>query len=187
MINLLSLEEKKEIRKDYHRRVHSVCLPLSAFVFFIAVLTLLPSYFMSLRAYEKILKESKSEEVVNKQSQEAEMRSLVTDANKKILLLKKVESKNGAWDIFNKILSMRPDGVTITGFSYEYRIPTANAKAQETVKAISIQGVSKSRETIQTFTNTVKKDRNFKSVDLPISSLISDSDFSYNINIVANE
>lgn len=188
MINLLPIEEKDKNRSDYHRRVLSVCLPLSAGVLFVAIVSLSPAYFFSVRSYEKILKESQSAEVVSKKTQEAEMRSTVRKANEKILLLKKPTAKSGAWDIWNEILKKRVPGVSITGFSYDSEtISSAGQRSKELVTGASIQGVSESREKILAFVNNLKNNANFKSVDLPISSLVSGTDFYYSINIVLNE
>lgn len=186
MINLLPLEEKKKIRLNYRLRVVSVCLPISAGILFIATASLLPAYFFAQASNANILKESQSAEAVSKKIQAAEMKKLVLEANKKISLLTEPAIKSGAWDIFNEILTVRLSGITIT--NYEYRKAIAGVKKGEgAVTGVVLQGMSDRRETVQVFSENLRQNKNFVSVDLPISSLVSDVNFPYTIKIVVKE
>jgi hypothetical protein len=187
MINLLSPEERKEIRSEYRRRVLSVCLPMSAGVLFVAILSVLPSCFLAMVANEKILKESLSAEVVSKKTQEAEMNLKVRDANGKIALLKRPMSGTDPRDIFGQILKARAPEIVFTGFTYEKRSAPTNAKNKAPVTSVVLQGLSENRDAIQSFAGDLKKNKNFISVDLPISSLVSEADFPYSINIMIKE
>ncbi|MCK9351660.1 MAG: PilN domain-containing protein [Candidatus Paceibacterota bacterium] len=182
MINLLPFEEKKKIRTDYYWRVVSVCLPLSAGVLSVAIVSLFPSYYFAQVSNKNTLKESQSAEAVSKKTQADEMKQAVLDANKKISLLKEPIAKNNAGAIFDEILKARPEGVSIAG--YDYRTIAAGRKKTDPTTTIVLQGVSEGREVIQTFVRLLRKNNNFESVDLPISSLISESNFPYSINIV---
>jgi hypothetical protein len=186
MINLLSLDEKKKIRSDYHLRVFSVCLPIFAVILFVATISLIPAYFFAQSSNANILKESQSAEAVSKKIQTAEMKKLVLEANKKILSLVESPTKSGAWDIFNEILTARLPGITITNYEYRKAIPGVK-KGDGAVTSIILQGVAKRREIVQDFSESLRQNKNFVSVDLPISSLVSEANFSYNIKIVVKE
>jgi hypothetical protein len=186
MINLLSIEEKKKIRSEYRFRVFSVCLPISAGMLFIAIISLFPAYFFAQTSNADILKESQSAEAVSKKIQATEMKNAISEVNKKILLLTQPAIKNGAWDIFNEILQVRLPGITITG--YEYRKAVSGVKkGDSSVTSVILSGVSEGRGVAQTFSEKLRQNENFVSVDLPLSSLVSDANFPYSIKIVVKE
>ena len=185
MINLLSAEEKKKIRSDYRFRVLSACLPLFAGVLLFAFLTLLPSFFFAQISNVNMLKESQSAEVVNKKTQETEMKNIVLATNKKISLLNKSLFKNTPAVVFDEILKRLPEGVTVV--DYEYQKNSVTQKIKTITANIVISGVAQKREIILAFVDSLRQNKNFTSVDLPVASLVNESNFSYSINIVAKD
>jgi hypothetical protein len=183
MINLLTTTEKQKIRKEYHLLVFSLCIPALFVILLIAIASFLPSFFLTSSNYQTLFAESQSTEVVTKQSQEQEMKKIVSDTNAKIALLKKKDTEGSVRDIFREILESRPSGVYITSFSYSAE-PSARGKQTEGVSpSVVVQGKAENRAGLLSFVDILKRKKGFSSVDLPISSLISGTNLSYTLNI----
>ncbi|MFA5831540.1 MAG: hypothetical protein WC878_06970 [Candidatus Paceibacterota bacterium] len=184
MINLLTATEKQKIRKEYHLLVFSMCVPTLFFVLLIAILSFLPSFFLTTTNYRTLYAESQSTEVVTKQSQEQEMKKTVSDTNAKIALLKKQDTAGDVQGLFREILESRPYGVYITSFSYGAAAAVREKQSADTSPNIIVRGKAENRADLLSFADVLRKKKSFSSVDLPISSLISGTNLSYVLNIV---
>ncbi len=118
MINLILLEEKKKLRLDYYARVISVFLPLLSFGLIIIIISFLPTYFFTMDAYQKIVKESQSAEALSKKTQQADMLNTVEETNQQLSLLMKPRPSKSSLDFFNEIVNVRRTGMAITNYSY---------------------------------------------------------------------
>lgn len=189
MFNLLSIEEKQKFRAEYRKLVLSVFLPMLAFVLFIAVVTLVPSVILSYTHYSAMLSESKSDEVLVKKTQELEMKNAVTDANSKILMLRGTEKARSVSLYFDRILADLPKGVHITGLLYDKNIPSnrRNPVAEKSTGLITVSGHAHKRADLLAFKSELEKEKSFSKIDLPVASLVSESDLTYNITITVAE
>jgi len=190
MINLLPMEEKKKLRDGYRMLVLAVSLPMLSSVLVVALLTLFPSFVLTLSNYEKILNDSKSSEAVTKQAQEQEMKDTVKSVNLKLAILRSASSEIKASAFFEQILRNRSEGVFITALSYE-KSPggTLLSKRNTTPSGpvIALSGYAEKRDDLLSFVSNLKKIKGFSSVDLPISSLVSESDLPYSLNIAVSK
>ena len=180
MINLLSADEKQKLRERYHFLVLSVCLPALSVILLAAILSFLPTFFLADSNYRSILTESQSKAAVSKQSEEQGMKKVVSDANAKIDLLKMTDDARNAEYFFQEILKSRPSGVYITNFSYDGNLKTSDSKYGT---GIIVQGNADNRTGLLAFVDALKSKKDFSTVDLPISSLITDTNLSYSLNI----
>ncbi|MCX6739103.1 MAG: PilN domain-containing protein [Candidatus Parcubacteria bacterium] len=185
MINLLPENEKQKIKKEYHLLVLSVWLPAIFIILTVAIFSFLPSFFLSRLQYQKIFAESQTKEVITKQSQVLEMKRSANDANMKIsLLLKNSTSTQSAQPLLREIMESRPSGVYITSFSFDRNAGVRPPKDKKTVPpSIVIQGRADSRAGLLSFVDALNKKKEFSSVDLPLSNLISDTNLFYTLNI----
>lgn len=181
MINLLPITEKQKIREGYHLLVLSVCLPTAAIILLLTLASFLPTFFLTISAYQKIFAESQSSEVITKKSQEMEMKKIVNETNTKISLLTDLVPDKSAQGFFREIIESRPLGVYIT--SYTYDNTSASSKRAGNSARIVIQGRAENRAALLSFVDTLNKKKSFSSVELPLSSLISGTNLSYSINI----
>ncbi len=177
MINLLPITEKQKIRETYRFLVLSMYLIVLSLVLLVAILSFLPSFFITDSKYQKILAESQTKEAIIKQSQEQEIKKIITDTNAKIVLLKSTTTPSSS-NLFYKILESRPVGVYITNFSYD-----TTKKGNSSFSSITMQGTAENRTKLLSFVEVLSKENSFSSVDLPISNLISDTNVSYTLNI----
>lgn len=185
MINLLPTSEKKAIRKEYYLRVLTMCLAMLAFVCIAAIISFLPTYLFILSRHGAFLAESRSDETQSRISRVKEMETIVRDTNKKIDLLKNGALSLRVGDIFLNILASKVPGVVITGLSYDSGGVASKKGKDQTVSSpsVGIQGKSSDRTALLAFKDTLAREKEFGSVDLPISSLIKDTDLSFSINI----
>lgn len=186
MIDLLPASEKHAIRKEYHLRVLVVCFAMFSSVLAAMVISFFPTYLFTLSRYGAFLAESQSDEAQNRISQVKEMETTVRETNKKIDLLKSGASVPQVKDIFLEILESESQGVSITALSYDFGgVVSKKGKDNTTTpSSVSIQGKSSDRAPLLAFKDALVQKKEFGSVDLPISSLVKDTDLSFSINLI---
>jgi hypothetical protein len=185
MIDLLPASAKNAIRKEYKLRVFTVCLAMLSLVLMALVFSFLPTYLFTLSRYGAFLAESQSDETQSRISQVKEMETTVLDTNKKIDLLRSGASAPHVKDIFLEILESKTIGVAITGLSYDAGGAVSKRGKEETITSptIGIQGRSSDRAELLAFKGALAQKKEFGLVDLPIASLVKDTDLSFSINI----
>lgn len=185
MIDLLPASSKSAIRKEYTLRVFTVCLAMLSLVLMAMVFSFLPTYLFTLSRYEAFWAESQSDETQSRISQVKEMETTVLDTNKKIDLLRSGASARHVKDIFLEILESKTIGVAITGLSYDAGGAVSKKGKEEiiTPPTIGIQGRSSDRAELLAFKDALAQKKEFGLVDLPIASLVKDTDLSFSINI----
>ncbi len=185
MINLLPTAEKYVIRKEYHLRVVTVCFAMFSFVLVVMVLSYLPTYLAVVSRHETFLAEMQNDKTQGRMSQMKEMEAVIQETNKKIDLLKIGASNPDVPGIFLKILESKTAGLTLTGFSYDFGGYVAQKGKEEAVPiSISVQGRSSDRAALIAFKDALVQQKEFKTVDLPISSLVKETDLSFSIRIL---
>lgn len=174
MPNLLPEKNKKEIRNEFILRLLVVSFVFVFFAITIFVVSLVPSYNLS------IVKKTITLEQVNslKDSAEIEEKELSADILKnekaKILALSLTE-KNSASKIIEKILEKRPQGVKITDIFYEKN----DAGGIDVV----VNGNSSSRNILIGFVEKLELEEEFEKIDFPVSNLVKDESMDFSINI----
>lgn len=185
MINLLPKPEKDSIRKEYRLRVAVVSFAILSLALVLAVFSFLPTYLFTLSRYQAFLTESQSDETQSRISQVKGMEATVRNVNSKIDLLKSAANTPMVKDIFLEILESKTSGITITELSYDFGGVTSK-KGKETAVSpsnISVTGMSSDRAALLAFKDALSQKKEFKTVDLPISSLVKDTDLSFSINL----
>lgn len=184
MIDLLPALKKNAIREEYRLRVFVVSLAVSSLVLILTISAVLPTYFFTLSRYGAFLAESQSDETQSRISQMKEMETTVRETNKKIDLLKNGTLTPRVKDVFLAILESKTEGIAITGFSYDIGgVVSKKGKEESSPSNISIQGRSSDRATLLAFKDALSQRTRFSTVDLPVSSLVKDTNLSFSINI----
>lgn len=176
MANLLPKEQQDEVRREYRLRLLVLAF---LFVFFLSVwaaVLLYPSYLQS-REWESIqagrLETLKNFTALLKEYNTAE---IIKSTNLRVgLILEKNEAALKINESISHVLNEQPEGVFLTGFAYQ--------KPQGVLSRLVISGVSRNREILQGFADSLKKNRLFSKVDLPISTLAPDRDIPFSISI----
>jgi len=169
MINLLPVQKKKNIKKEYRLRLAITALFLSCATFSI-VFVLLVSQHIVLSA--KTAMAQRQKEVLLASLNENFSSDSAEQTNKKLAILKKDISKAVVYrDVFNLIASKRGE-VMISGIYYQ---DDGGAKVQ-------VSGVSPTREDLLLFVKNLEKS-GFASVTVPVSSFVKTRDLRFSMDV----
>lgn len=179
MINLIPIEEKEEIKKDFYNRFLSSLFVVFCFAVFISLVMMLPSYVISLE--KKNSTNQKLGALKNEIMPEIDQKALVSikDLDMRLALLENARKKEFIFSkkVIDEIISKKVPGIKINKFFYE------NDSLEG--KKISITGIAQNREKLLLFRQALEEDILFKNVDLPISNFVKGSDINFSINLIS--
>ncbi len=169
-MDFLPEEDKKKIRREYHRRFFFVAGLFSFFAILMGVILLLSIVFSFKSQEEGLSRQIKISEERFKFGGTESIIPLVKELNSKISFLDK-EYKNIRENssIIKGILENKPGGVQINSFSIE-------------TSKVTLSGSSNTRDNFLLFINNLKKE-DFKKVESPINNIIKEKDIEFTINI----
>lgn len=182
MINLIPNQQKKEMTKGFYCRLVVLFLVILSISFFIILITILPSYFLS-SAKQNIV-ESKLEMQKREPVPLPEEHTLATikDLKDKLSLIEK--NQDDKFTVSNKvinaiILKKMPE-IKITSISYENNDQSKLLRGRK----VSIEGIAPSREVLLLFRRALEDDTSFKSVNLPISNFVKGSNIQFFLTLI---
>ncbi len=179
MINLIPIEEKKEIRKDFYYRFLVVSFGMLSFLIFISLIAILPAYFMSLERDISMNKklEMEKNEVMPEIDQQAQ--SAIKELDARLSLLEKATQNKYVFSerVVSEVLAQKVPGIKINRISY-VNDPLDGRK-------VNINGIAQNREQLLLFRQALEDDSLFKNVDLPISNFVKDSNIEFNLNLIS--
>lgn len=170
-MNFLPEEDKRKIKKEYLRRLFVVIGIFSFFAISIGIILLL-SFTIFLKDQEHNLERqlAVSEERLLRGKIENTI-SLAEEINTKISLLDSGQKNVGEKSAFIKIiLGEKTNKIKINDFFFD------NGK-------ILIQGLSENRQDFLSFIDSLRKKKEFKKVESPISNLIKERDIEFKLTI----
>jgi hypothetical protein len=175
MVNLLPVENKVSIKKEYLRRLVVVFGLFSFVTIIIAILLLVFLLFLVNKEkndYSTYLSLEKKHLTF---LDEEEVVSFVTDTNSKTAVFEKnsKESKKAS-DTIEKIIKAKTKGITIDRFSLNGG-------------DMSFSGTAQIRSDLSFFIDNLKKEPSFEKVDSPISNFLKENDINFNISIILYE
>ena len=175
MLELLPKYQKQSIKKEYFLRLAAVSLSflLAAGILFLVFLS--PSYFLSAVKEDVIHKEFDNVKKTQSESEDKEFEGAIKSSNEMIALLKSKDETFLMKDLILKIISKKSSGVAIDGISMNY--------SKDGQYQILIKGVSKNRELLKLFADSLRAEKKFNSVDLPISNFAKIADIDFNITL----
>lgn len=162
MLNLLPLEQKKKIEKEYKNRFLIVSLIFSSIAIVILFVFSLPSYVFSKIRLNQVEKENTAlEERIAVLKQDEAALSPEDTENIQVLSVNRT-AQYSPTELTEKILSNKGNGISISNISISF----LNGE-----QIAHIQGVARTRENLIAYRQELVKLEIFKEVDLPISSL----------------
>lgn len=215
MINLLPLSEKRKVRSEYLWRLGAVMGVLLAILIISALVPVVVSYFMidyNVGYIDKIVDDIKKESI----SMEADVYSKeIRLLNRKIKILNEPlrasQRDNLAlafWDIFERAKDSGNIGteyspVKITSILYEQgqkkplagtadiavsnSTSTPSAVKESGMHKIFIRGFAGKRENFQLFLKSLEENKNFISIDSPVSNLVESENVRFSIVITLKD
>lgn len=175
MLELLPNTQKKALKKEYFLRfsvVFLLFLFVAGILFFIF---LLPSYFLSTEKEKIVNKEFENRKKSNVDLDDEGFRLDIKNSKEMIALLLPANNEHSIKDLIAKIISKKNHGIVIDGLSMNY---SKNGQHQ-----IFIRGMSKNREFLKLFAESLRAENEFINVDLPISNFAKISDIDFNITL----
>ena len=170
-MNFLPEENKKIIKKEYLRRLFVVIGIFSFSAISIGIILLLSPYlFLKDQKYNLERQLAVSEERFLRAKIE-DIIPLVEELNAKISLLSSEQKNVGEKSAFIKIiLEEKTNKIKINDFFFN--------KGK-----ILIQGLSEDRQSLLSFIDSLKKKKDFKKVESPVSNLIKEKDIEFKLTI----
>ena len=178
MLNILSTEEKKKILTEYRLRLAVVSVFAVAALVFSSLVLLVPSYLLAVSKYNDTKNSLESlEGKDNRIDKEKSTNAQILAVNKKIDIFLKTNTANTLVPsvVITKILSSKGDAIKITGITYSALLDQ---------ERIVVTGVALNRDKLAQFVDTLKKDKSFTSVDVPISSYVKSTNINFSAVIV---
>lgn len=176
MLELLPNSQKKSVKREYFLRLLAVVLLLLSIVGILSLVSLSPSYFLSVekegivsQTFEKLEKSNKSI------TEDKMLQSDIKNSQEMLILLKPPEKLISINDLISKIIdkknsSIRIDEIVATSYK--------NNQYQ-----ILLKGNSESRDILKSFVENLKNSGLFESVDLPISNFTKIADIDFDITL----
>jgi Tfp pilus assembly protein PilN len=179
MINLIPIEEKKKIRKDFYYRLLIVFLILFVFLAFVSLVAMVPAYVTSVDKKISINKklEIQKNEVMPEIDQQAQI--AIKDLDNRLGLLEKARENKYVFSkkVIDEIISKKVSGIKINRIFYE------NDSLEG--RKVNITGLAQNREQLLLFRRALENDSTFKNVDLPISNFVKGQDIQFNLDLIS--
>ena len=176
-MNLLPLERKDKIQKEKRRRFALVAGVLFPVLFLIALILLLPSFFLVAFEEKNFERQfaSLKENAVLKEAEKIE--SAISELNKKIEFYKtnQKESKNLS-PFFYEILKAKPSPIALSSFLFE--------KGADKKDKIALQGKASDRTAFISFVEALRKNPDFEEVVSPVSNLLKEKDLEFSLSCI---
>ncbi len=180
MINLLPIEEKKRIARDYNFRIFIAYFYAVGACFLIACVLLLPAYFLVILKENLANKKLETLKSLPISEPDKDTIKIIKDVNAKISLIENAE-KNKFLVLENaidKILSKKIPGVKLTAIDYE--------KDKDRIKSVTLKGIAPDRERLLLFKQMLENDAVFSKVDLPISNFVKGKDIDFSLKVTVS-
>jgi len=180
MINLIPTEEQKVTTKGFFFRLFIVFLFLLSFCIFVALVTLVPSYFF-VNNKEKVAQmklEIQKNEPIPQLDQDT--LSLIKNIDDKLTIIESSEKNKFlvSEKVINQIMASKMPDIRITRISFD-----KNAAFE---KKVSIYGIAPSRERLLLFRKSLEENPAFSKVDLPVSNFIKGSDIQFYLRLISS-
>lgn len=174
MVNLLPLSARRTLVRDYCFRLAAFVLFLMALVTFFGTLLLAPSFFLARATADAGTRYRVAlEETVGLRERSGAAASVAALAER-IRILGTLAALPVTSDVVDKVTGAMPHGVTLTSLT----IVRTDSGA-----ALTLSGSAATRDTLLSLAASLKEVNGFSGVSLPVSSLASDKDIPFAIDI----
>lgn len=177
VVNVLSEEKKKSLKREYWKRFVIVSLLFCSSLVAVLVLLLTPAYFFSIsnqQIYDNMLEEFNSK---NKDLSNINLNATIVEINKELDLL---ASSSPAYSLYNNILEVvladRSEGITFTQIIFNQK--------KDNKLYVEIQGKAHDRAALRNFKSVLDNDTRIATVNLPISDFLDKTNLGFTISLV---
>lgn len=178
MINLIPNQEKKKMVRSFYYRLAVLSLLMLSITLVIAILALLPAYFLSNSKNNIASGKLKTQKEQSIPSFDGETEAIIKDINNKLNVIENAQKNefSATEKVINVIFVKKISSIKITQISYENKTIEG--------KKVRISGTAPSREVLLLFRRALEEDKSFKSVDLPISNFVKGSNIQFYLSLI---
>lgn len=177
MFELLPKNQKKELKREYFLRILTVILFLFFVIGILSLVSISPSYFLSLEKEKIVAKQfAEMEKLRNTNESDKESQSEIKKFKELNSFLKPPEKIVLIGDLVANIVNDKSQGIKIHNIS-------VNSYKKEKYQVI-IKGNASSRDILKLFVENLKEGGMFESVDLPISNFMKVTDIDFYITLI---
>ncbi|KKU70080.1 MAG: hypothetical protein UY17_C0022G0008 [Candidatus Beckwithbacteria bacterium GW2011_GWC2_47_9] len=179
MFNLLPIEQKREIKREYILRLLIAGGAMAFISLAIAAFLVLPSYFIALAEYRLVLAEQLAAENLLELKEAAELRTVMRESRDKLSVSALLGGEVSPSEVLDKALSARAnnEGVKIRGIRWE--------RKTEKVFAVTLTGEADNRDALLSFKKGLDRDGTFEKVLLPVSNFANAENINFIISAEA--
>jgi len=175
MSNLLPIETKNSIKKEYNLRIAAAVLFFIAAILFISVAWLIPVYILSVNKYDVTQKELELIQAEALTIQPDNPKEVIDDINRRLEILDGgVFAEKYTYDIIVDTLSKKNKGIKINRIFYD--------KSGTQIKVL-LKGEALKRENLSSFVSEIEKNELYSKVDLPISNFVKEINLDFSLTI----
>lgn len=178
MFNLLPQEHQKDLRKEYSRRRFILAFGALFFIGTSALLTLFPSYLLSLQQEKEISLEDYVDAEIWKEDMDLlneNIKRIKSDV--RIVLSGKEDVFAG--DVFDTVLSQVSSGILIHNLQYE-------KNGKQGIKVV-VAGVAETRDGLLVFAKSLEDTPLFTRVEVPVSTFTKEKNIEFSLTLTENK
>lgn len=176
LMNVLPPTEKKSLQREYWMRLSTVSLFLISLVGMMAIVLILPSYFLSVSKLALAEDRLQTFNSANPDVETQDLNATIADINTKLSLLSdKSKGGNVSSRIIHDLVDNRPKGITLTSILY--------AEKKGPVKTLEIHGVAFDRLTLRNYKTLLLQNTDIAQADLPISEYLERTNITFTMLI----
>lgn len=177
MINMLPKTEKDDLKKGLKLRFVIMASLLSAGAFLIGFVMLVPSYLLSSGYFGGSASDDLSRS--NEDESIKELLSLPVEIDAKLGFFRSSVKNISVADYLSRIVEALPPGVKLKSLSF-----SRSQNFEDKIGTlISVSGQAANRDSLISFSNSLRSLGLFSAVEVPVSSLTKDRDLPFSIDI----
>lgn len=174
-INVLPIENKKIISKNYWTRFICMLLSVLALTGVVSILLLFPSYFFSKEKEQLAENRLETFNLANPDLKTDNLDQIIIDINSKLGLLSNKPSTNVGEKIMSNLIASKPNGISFSQILYN--------KRTDGVSVIEVHGNASDRTVLRNLKSLLESNPNFSAVDLPVSNFIESSNINFKVSM----
>lgn len=179
MLNLLPTEDRVAARAEYRRRLWSMMLAMSFFVFVCGALLLLPSL---AKVNYGIKKAGSDFDILSKKpavSDYRDMENTIKEVKVELdVLNKQIAAHTNVADEIERVLKNKPSGIKVENITW-----LRDEKGEE----LALNGKAANRDSLNKYFKVLSSDSAFSKVSLPISDFAKSEGAQFSITINLNK
>ena len=176
MLYLLTEKQKRKVLLEYRLRLVTVSAVMLIFVGVIACVSIIPSYIF-LNTNQNILKIEQQNIMGSRAENVDELSQKITDITNKAAMLNPINDSVYSSSIFLHLEKLAGTDNTIRQYQFTH--------FDENI-SVQIVGVSKNRDSLTKFIDSLHKDPAFSGAVFPYGSLAKQNDLDYSLNLIVN-